>query len=198
MRSDPPRPSPLSAPRALILPEAARGIILTHVWGSLPEEACGLLSGRRDRRGFVTVASAHPADNVAASNRGRRFEVDPAAHARLARHLRGSGLDIIGHYHSHPETGARPSATDLDSITDPSAIWVIAGLAERDRSRYHLTAWWVAEWTADTGKGRLKPLAILGQSSDHTQPSETSSTDAEDAPAPCPKAPSTESKQAQP
>jgi proteasome lid subunit RPN8/RPN11 len=198
MRAGPPRPSPLSGPRALILPEAARGIILTHVCGALPEEACGLLSGRRDRRGFVTVASAHPVDNVAASNRGRRFEVDPAAHARLARHLRGSGLDIIGHYHSHPETGARPSAADQDSITDPSAVWVIAGLAERDRSSYHLTAWWVAEWTADTGHGRFKPLAILGQSSEDTQPAETGATDAEDAAAPHPSAPASEGDSAQP
>lgn len=196
MTSGPSRPSPPSAPHTLILPEAARGIILTHVWGSLPEEACGLLSGRRDPRGFVTVASAHPADNVAASNRARRFEVDPATHARLARHLRGSGLDVIGHYHSHPETDALPSAADQESITDPSVIWVIVGLAERDRSSYDLTAWYVAEWTADTGHGRFKPLAILGQSSDRKQ---TVEIGAMNAVAPHPTTPSSaEDNESQP
>ena len=72
-----------------------------------------------------------PADNVASTEPGHsnrdRFEVDPQARFDLERQLRGGAEQVIGHYHSHPDHPAKPSATDLAKAYEPSLIWIIAG-----------------------------------------------------------------------
>jgi proteasome lid subunit RPN8/RPN11 len=54
-----------------------------------------------------------PTRNVA-DDPERRYRVDPADHLRCIREGRRRGLEVIGVYHSHPRSGAQPSATDRD------------------------------------------------------------------------------------
>lgn len=89
-----------------------------------PEEACGLLVGARETGNQIRVTQLAPSANLAADRR-RRFEVDPALRLRLQKALRQSPHDIVGHYHSHPDGPARPSATDLAWATEPDLVWVI-------------------------------------------------------------------------
>src|SRR3546814_383617 len=57
-----------------------------------------------------------------------RFELDPAVHLRVQRELRGTAERVIGHYHSHPNGLAEPSAVDLAAAAhDPRMLWLIAG-----------------------------------------------------------------------
>jgi proteasome lid subunit RPN8/RPN11 len=46
---------------------------------------------------------------------------------RKAREL---GIAIIGNYHSHPETPARPSVEDIKLAYDPEIIYVIVSLSQ--------------------------------------------------------------------
>jgi proteasome lid subunit RPN8/RPN11 len=92
-----------------------------------PEECCGLLIGRREDA--IRVTAVAESDNVAPSQRTRRFEVDPALRFLLMRRLRGSRDDIVGHYHSHPEAPAAPSAYDASMVFEPDLIWVIVAVA---------------------------------------------------------------------
>lgn len=130
--------------------------IREHAARAYPHEACGLLLGRRDgeRR---RVSRIVPSANVAAEP-DRRFEIDPALRFRLMRERReragGEGAadpaaeEIIGHYHSHPDGAAAPSATDLAMAYEPELVWLIVAVArgrageitahlpDADRSRF--------------------------------------------------------------
>ena len=77
-----------------------------------PAEACGLIIGRGKGQ-LVRVTAVVPAPNLLAAS-GDRFELDPAVRIRVERDLREAGGKdrIIGHYHSHPDGSADPSAAD--------------------------------------------------------------------------------------
>ena len=94
-----------------------------------PEESCGLLVGRRPTDGTIEVSEAHPAPNVAEPARERRFEIDPALRFRLMRALAGRPETIIGHYHSHPDRPAVPSAHDRAMAFEPELVWLITMVA---------------------------------------------------------------------
>jgi len=88
---------------------------------ALPEECCGLLIGQGNR-----VTRLVPAANVHETPR-RFFTIDPAAQFATLRELRaaGGGEDVIGHYHSHPDGPAEPSARDLAEANDAEAVWIV-------------------------------------------------------------------------
>lgn len=93
-----------------------------------PEESCGLLVGRRHPGGSVEVAEAHAGANVAPEERGRRFEIDPALRFHLLRALSGRPETIVGHYHSHPDRPAVPSAHDRAMAFEPDLVWLITAI----------------------------------------------------------------------
>lgn len=99
-----------------------------------PEEACGLLVGRRIPGGHARVTRVEAAANVAADRR-TGFEVDPGLRIGLERELRETDQAIVGHYHSHPDGPARPSATDLAKAFEPDLIWLIVAVVRRQASQ---------------------------------------------------------------
>lgn len=85
-----------------------------------PWESCGLLlgSGRH-------IHTAIRATNVAADP-ALHFEIDPAALITAHRAARnGSGPEVVGYFHSHPNGLAQPSATDVQSAGHDGRIWAI-------------------------------------------------------------------------
>ncbi|WP_426163830.1 M67 family metallopeptidase [Sandarakinorhabdus sp. DWP1-3-1] len=83
------------------------------------DECCGLLIGRPGR-----IMAAVPARNVAADP-ARSFEIDPATLLRVHREARGSGQQVVGHYHSHPDGSAQPSQRDAARAVADGQVWVI-------------------------------------------------------------------------
>ena len=92
-----------------------------------PAECCGLLVGRHDGQGSLQVTAIEPSPNIAASGNDR-FEVDPRVRLHVMRALEGAPEDIIGHYHSHPDHPAEPSAHDLEMAFEPDLVWLIAAV----------------------------------------------------------------------
>jgi proteasome lid subunit RPN8/RPN11 len=99
--------------------------IATAAARALPNECCGLIEGVRDKNGWRVLA-LHETKNLAENPRAH-FLIDPEAHFRLLRDLRGTGREIIGCYHSHPDGEPVPSATDLASAAEEGFLWLIAG-----------------------------------------------------------------------
>lgn len=75
-----------------------------------------------------TVARIVPTPN-SASDPARHFEIDPQILFDHMRSARESSMQIVGHYHSHPNGRAEPSAQDIRMMAEP-AVWVIAAVTE--------------------------------------------------------------------
>ena len=98
--------------------------LLTDAQNSPDREVCGLLFGSEGR-----IAEAEPCANAAADP-ARSFEIDPAALFAAHRRARGGGVEVIGHYHSHPSGAAVPSARDAAQAMGDGALWLILTAGE--------------------------------------------------------------------
>ncbi len=91
-----------------------------------PEEACGLLVGKRSDDA-VLVSDVRESRNIAADRRAH-FEVDPGLRLRVQRELRARGSEIVGVFHSHPSGDPAPSETDAAAIWEPDLLWLITAV----------------------------------------------------------------------
>lgn len=111
----------------ILLAPSAAAALRVAVEAAYPDEGCGLLIGRREgERILVSRSLASP--NLA-EDRRHHFEVDPRLRLRLQRELRGGLDDLVGHFHSHPDGPAEPSASDLECAYEPTLCWLIASVA---------------------------------------------------------------------
>jgi len=106
------------------MPEEVREAMVAHARFTLPEEACGLLAGTAgdDLRMVFCL-----------TNRARsryRFTVDPVEHYRAMQHAERRGLGVVGVFHSHPTSPARPSPADIAGALDPEWVYVVVSLAD--------------------------------------------------------------------
>lgn len=116
----------------LLMSAADLAFLKSCAAAAYPLECCGLLVGHDAGEGGArTVSLVVPTVNRARQP-ARTFEVDPVVHIALLRSLRqqeeapGPRRYLIGHYHSHPDGEAVPSARDLAQAMEPGAVWVIA------------------------------------------------------------------------
>ncbi len=96
-----------------------RETLLAEALAAGATECCGLLLGTAGR-----IETAVPARNTAA-NPATGFEIDPATLLRTHRNARGSGQQVIGNYHSHPNASPNPSIRDAASAIENAQIWLI-------------------------------------------------------------------------
>lgn len=96
--------------------------IIAHAKADLPNEACGYLAGLDG-----VVLKAYQLTNT--DHSPEHFSFEPAEQFQTVKDARSKGLQIIGNYHSHPETPARPSQEDIRLAYDPNISYVIVSLA---------------------------------------------------------------------
>lgn len=87
-----------------------------------PVEVCGVLVGRRGPPDRVT--DARRIRNVADTPRSR-YELDPEATVAAVDAAEAADDDVVGFYHSHPESAATPSATDRSRATWTGHVYAI-------------------------------------------------------------------------
>jgi proteasome lid subunit RPN8/RPN11 len=95
--------------------------LVSHARQAAPAECCGLLVGT-DWRIVDAIATRNIAD------RPTRFLIDPKDHIDGRRDARRRGLDVIGFYHSHPQSSAEPSARDRDEAGYRDHLYLIVGM----------------------------------------------------------------------
>ena len=105
----------------MILPAAVRDAVVAHARDAAPAECCGLLVGAHG-----AISSAVRARNL--SPDASRFLIDPRDHIDARREARAAGLDVVGFYHSHPRSEAKPSPRDLAEASYPNHLCLIVGL----------------------------------------------------------------------
>ena len=125
--------------------------MVAHALEGYPLEACGLLGGTVEADALnATVASIHPADNLAAS--ARVYTLDPKAMLRADREAEAAGGQILGVYHSHTHTDAKPSPTDIESAPDPDWHYVLVSLRDVHPS--------VRSWNIRNGQAEEEPVVL--------------------------------------
>jgi proteasome lid subunit RPN8/RPN11 len=97
--------------------------ITEHAQNDTPIEACGYLAGSNS-----VITNCFRLTNI--DNSPEHFSFDPKEQFTTMRKARELGIEIIGNYHSHPETPARPSVEDIKLAYDPEIIYVIVSLSE--------------------------------------------------------------------
>ncbi|MBR1455814.1 MAG: M67 family metallopeptidase [Oscillospiraceae bacterium] len=103
--------------------------ILSHARACLPEEACGLLAGRCEGE-EARVEAVYLLEN--ADHSPTHFTIAPQEQLKAILDMRARGLELLGNWHSHPETPSRPSAEDVRLALDPTASYLILSLAENE------------------------------------------------------------------
>ncbi len=123
-----------------------------------PRECCGLLVGQWDGQTGVQLVRAVASRNLADPGRPDRFEVDPAVRFAVMREAAEGPHTLVGHYHSHPNAPAKPSATDLAMAYEPALIWLIT--AVRNGRAGETTAWRLEREEGHVCQLALTPLPI--------------------------------------
>jgi len=134
------------------LPPELAGRIREVARAAYPEECCGLMIGHREGD-LLVIDEIAESVNLSASPRDS-FEIDLRLRLTLQKALRGTGRDIVGHYHSHPDAAAAPSERDRAQAWEPDMIWLIAGVTEGKVGD-------LAAFRLDEAASRFDPVAIL-------------------------------------
>ena len=120
----------------MVVPEGTRRALEEHARAEAPNEACGLVLLRDD-----VAVEYRPGRNALASP--YRFQLEPGDPADFF--LEDDGYELAV-FHSHPETEARPSRTDVANI----GLWqgrpyLILSLAQADLRAWRIRDGEVAE-----------------------------------------------------
>ena len=94
----------------LRLAPGVRELVVRSSLDARPREACGLLVGSPGS-GAVVASTATRARNLRGETTSR-FELDPGHLVATEDAARAEGLEIVGVWHSHPESPAEPSEDD--------------------------------------------------------------------------------------
>ena len=89
--------------------------IREHGRRDYPYECCGLLIGQFGGAGQKVVLETYAISNAREESAKRnRFLITPEELIRGERHAASKQLDVVGFYHSHPDSPAVPSQYDLE------------------------------------------------------------------------------------
>jgi proteasome lid subunit RPN8/RPN11 len=111
---------------ALKLPQEHVDGMIAHAREDLPNECCGIIAGDSDGN----ATELYRAVNAEASP--YRYSVDPQDLLRIYREVDGKGWEFLAIYHSHTQTEAYPSPTDVRLAAWPDAYYVLVSLRDEE------------------------------------------------------------------
>ncbi len=118
--------------RNIIMSNTHADALKRHAEEAAPEESCALLLGYGRRVTEVVLA-----DNTD-SNPERFFTVSSEQLMESYRSAAEHGLEVVGIFHSHPASAARPSKTDVTFMRTNPVVWAIYSVTSRELRAYAL------------------------------------------------------------
>ncbi len=97
--------------------------MIAHAHAEYPNECCGLLAGRGPRVEYLFRGRN-------ADQSPYTYRLDPQEQLRFFKDIDARGLELVGIYHSHTQSPAYPSRTDVAKAFYPDAVYVIVSLAD--------------------------------------------------------------------
>lgn len=90
-----------------------------------PEEACGLVAGKRNLScDVISITNIHHSP--------ARFWMDPEEQLQAFNHIDEQGWELLAIYHSHPYGPPAPSVTDIAEAAYPGVIHLIWSTSGED------------------------------------------------------------------
>ena len=126
--------------------------ILAHCREGLPNEACGLIAGTKDGD-KKEIKKVYLLTNVDQSN--EHFSMDPKEQLAAVKDMRVNGYELLGNFHSHPESPSRPSEEDKRLAYDSKVNYLILSLMEEDHPVFNA-------FLIDENKNVTKEEFIIG------------------------------------
>ncbi len=152
------------------MPAPLREELIRYAREGDPDEVCGILGGLGGEV-RVVFPVRNTAEEVGAdqgvfrdrssgvASAGRRpvhYYMDPRDQLRVYNELDELGLDVVGYYHSHTHTEARPSPTDIRLATDLAPLYVLVSLTHAPNVR----AWRILKVEPGDETGDLAEIPI--------------------------------------
>jgi proteasome lid subunit RPN8/RPN11 len=104
--------------KELILPEELYQQMQEDVESNVPDEACGLIAGRKNK-----AVCAYRITNVVHSP--TRFRMDPEEQLEAFNNIDDLNLELLAIYHSHPHGPKDPSVSDYQEFAYPGIVYLI-------------------------------------------------------------------------
>lgn len=101
--------------------------IVEHCRQGLPNEACGLIGGVKASED-ATIKKVYLLTNTDQSI--EHFSMDPKEQLQAIKDMRANGLELLGNFHSHPQSPSRPSEEDKRLAYDSKVRYLILSLME--------------------------------------------------------------------
>jgi [CysO sulfur-carrier protein]-S-L-cysteine hydrolase len=117
----------------LVLTEAQRQILSTEAVNKKPNECCALLFGKKDND-KIRVNEIFIAENIEKSP--VNFTISNEQLIQGYKMAEDKGLEVIGIFHSHPDSDPYPSATDKKFMVINPVPWVIFSLLTKEFKAY--------------------------------------------------------------
>jgi proteasome lid subunit RPN8/RPN11 len=134
------------------LPRALAEELVAHARADLPNECCGMISGRGG-----LAERVYRAGNTESSP--YMYVMDPREQLRIMEEIDEGGDDLLAVYHSHTRSVAYPSRTDVELAFFPDTLYLIVSLA--DRLRPEIRAFHIRRDAAQGEQIAEEPVAIV-------------------------------------
>jgi [CysO sulfur-carrier protein]-S-L-cysteine hydrolase len=102
--------------------------ILKHSQDALPNEACGLIGGKIEGENKI-VEKVYFLTNIDKSP--EHFSMEPKEQFSAIKDMRNNGNVMLGNFHSHPASPAKPSEEDKRLAFDSEASYMILSFMEQ-------------------------------------------------------------------
>jgi proteasome lid subunit RPN8/RPN11 len=120
----------------ITISEQLLGVIREHGVRDYPYECCGLLLGRYGENGKL-VKETYPISNAREESAKRnRFLIKPEELLRGERYALDRDLEVVGFYHSHPDSPAVPSQYDLEHAWPTYSYIIVSTSPEQARDLF--------------------------------------------------------------
>ena len=116
----------------IILSKSDREVLAQHAEEHKPNESCAILFGNDGS----AVLEVFLTENIAESP--TNFTISDEQLMQVYDMEKEKGLNVIGIFHSHPNTDAYPSETDKKFMQVNPVVWIIYSGASKDFRAYVL------------------------------------------------------------
>jgi len=100
--------------------------MITHARAEAPNECCGVLAGEGGR-----ITKLFRAKNAEVSP--VRYNIDSRELLNIYQEIERNGWEFLGIYHSHTNSQAYPSSTDVQLALWPDSLYFIVSLMDKER-----------------------------------------------------------------